>query len=130
MKKLLLSIIIVGILISMVGCTKEVPVVVKSKVIKSNETKNAILLRGCFSQSLKVIPEIKWIKFVDNSVYIGFNPIPVDVSMILAGHALSGWKTINFGCHIYAYDASKYGPTTGGNFFAGATCRYGKLKGY
>ena len=69
-------------------------------------------------------------KFEHNSIYIGFDPVPNDVRTILGFWAFQGWQRINFGCHIYAYDASGYGPRTDGSFFAGSTCRYGKTKHY
>lgn len=74
------------------------------------------------------IPEISWIKFEHNSVYIGFNSSRSDVTTILRMAAFHGNKAIDFGVHIYAYKCSY--PTTGGNFFKGATCRYGKVKHY
>jgi len=76
------------------------------------------------------IPEISWVRFDDNSVYIGFTSIPSDITLILGGAAFFGNKAIDFGVHVYAYDACRYGPTTGGNFFRGATCRHGKVKHY
>lgn len=89
-----------------------------------------IILEKYFGNMASEIPEIRWMEFDGNSIYIGFNPIPSDVRTILGFWAFGGWKRINFGCHIYAYDASRYNPTTDGNFFAGATCRYGKTKHY
>lgn len=93
----------------------------------------ATILEECFGSLASIqsaIPEVRWIRYDRNSVHIGFNPIPFDIKAILGGHAFAGWSAINFGCHIYAYDASRYSPTTDGNFFAGATCRYGKIKHY
>lgn len=76
------------------------------------------------------IDEVSWVKFERNSVYIGFSSVPSDLTTILGFAAFHGNKAIDFGVHVYAYDACRYGPTTGGNFFKGATCRYGKVKHY
>lgn len=153
MKKLLLLFVIVGMLIS-AGCPKvevesskqpkvrqpidytiKAPKLPKKETPKRDwsKTKNAIALRKCFGSLISIqstIPELKWIEYEDNSIHMGFNPIPFDVKMILGGHAFGGWQVINFGCHVYAYDASKYNSQEFGAFFAGATCRYGKTKQY
>lgn len=102
----------------------------EAETVKPKQPKDAVILEEYFGDMATSIPEIHWIRFNGNSVFIGFNPIPSDTRTILGFWAFGGWKIINFGCHIYAYDASRYGPTTDGNFFAGATCRYGKVKHY
>lgn len=109
---------------------REERVHIKAKVKANVKPKHEIILEKYFGNMASEIPEIRWMEFDGNSIYIGFNPIPSDVRTILGFWAFGGWKRINFGCHIYAYDASRYSPTTDGNFFAGATCRYGKTKHY
>ena len=141
MKKLLLMLVMVGMLIS-AGCccffpeespkeTKKRSARTKAKVKADVKPKHEIILEECFGNMASEIPEIRWMEFDSNYVHIGFNPIPSDVRTILGFWAFGGWKRINFGCHIYAYDASKYGSRKyGASSFAGATCQYGKTKHY
>jgi len=99
----------------------------KQPVKITNEEK---LKTGCDYLTTE-ISEVKWIKFERNSIYIGFNPVPSDCRTIIGAAAFNGWKAIDFGCHVYAYNATKHPyPITDGSFFAGATCRYGKTKQY
>jgi hypothetical protein len=80
---------------------------------------------------LNGIPEIKWVKFDNNNVYIGFNPIPSDVATITAAAAFQGNKALGFGVHVWAVDAGKYDrswqPGTG-SYLLEKTARYGKVQ--
>lgn len=103
------------------------PKVIEKEIVREQTEEEQLKNRLDY---LYEIPEISWVKFERNSVYIGFTSVPSDLTLILGAAAFHGNKAIDFGVHVYAYDARRYGPTTGGNFFKGATCRYGKVKHY
>jgi len=80
---------------------------------------------------LNEINEVQWIEFDRNTVYIGFNPRPSDLSLILRGAALRGNDAIDFGVHVWAIDANRFnrGWRPGdGPYFEEVTARYGKIQ--
>ena len=52
--------------------------------------------------------DVKWIEYQGNEIYIGFYPFPADYSYICNHAAEIGNKAMDFGCRVYAYDASKH----------------------
>jgi len=50
-------------------------------------TKQSSKLQATLSY-LHDIPEIQWVIFNDNTVYIGFNPIPDDLSLVIKAAAM------------------------------------------
>ena len=98
-----------------------------SPTIVRAETKQEKLARTL--AYLKKIPEITWISFEGNSVYIGWKERPGDIRAVVGAAAFHGNRAINFGVHLYNYDASRFPrPTNGPLFFCTATVRHGKHK--
>ena len=76
---------------------------------------------------LEEIPEVAWVSFESNSVYIGWKERPADIRTVVIAAAFHGNRAINFGVHIYNYDAASFpSPTNGPKFFCTATVRDGK----
>jgi len=78
---------------------------------------------------LKDIPEVSWVKFDDNNVYIGFKTLPGDLGAIVNAAAIHGNRAIDFGVHVWAV------PETQKNFrpgldpsYCSATARHGKIE--
>ena len=100
-----------------------------------------LLIAGCKSNSekesklkesllyLSEIQEIAWYEIEGNDIYIGFSKLPDDWRMIIKGAAIKGNEAINFGCHVWAVDASKRGWRPGDSSYYGeVTARYGKIE--
>ena len=103
----------------------------------------AVLLAICASQSiakdqaalenrlayLKDIPEIAWVEFDGNDVYIGFKQRPSDLRAIVNAAAVWGNRAYGFGVHVWAVEA-KYRGWRPGNapYYCEATARYGKIQ--
>ena len=79
---------------------------------------------------LNDIPEISWVEFDGNDVYIGFNKRPSDLGSIVRGAAAFGNKAYGFGVHVWAVPAAEKGwrPGKGSNSYCSATGRYGKVE--
>ena len=78
---------------------------------------------------LKDIPEIAWVEFDGNNVYIGFKERPSDLRTIVNGAALWGNKAYGFGVHVWAVEARYRGWRPGeGPYYCEATARYGKVQ--
>jgi len=78
---------------------------------------------------LKDIPEISWVEFDDNNVYIGFIKPPPDLRVIINGAAAHGNRAYGRGVHIWAVEAKyKHWRPGDGPFYCSATARYGKLE--
>ncbi|MDY6789867.1 MAG: hypothetical protein SWH54_01245 [Thermodesulfobacteriota bacterium] len=75
---------------------------------------------------LKDIPEISWVVFDENSVYLGFNKVPGDMSAIVRGAALQGNKAYGFGVHVWAMNANK-GDWKTAPHYCTATARWGRI---
>lgn len=54
------------------------------------------------------LEDIEWVCVDDNTVYIGFTQRPEDMKTVCNAAAYMGNKEIDFGCHVFAVDASKY----------------------
>lgn len=61
--------------------------------------------------------DVKWIEYEDNEIFIGFLPLPADYSRVCNNAAKIGNKAIDFGCRVYAYDASKYRALIGNKYY-------------
>ena len=103
----------------------------KKKITKINNNENILRheLEGFFMD----IPEVKWVKFNNNSIYVGFSPYPIDGEAILKGAALHGNQVINFSCHVWAVHAdqknnSPYYGTMNGKWYKEVTARYGRIR--
>jgi hypothetical protein len=73
------------------------------------------------------------VRFEGNSVYVGFDPYPLDGNAILRGAALHGNNAIDFGCHVWAVHADQksnppYYGTISGKWYENVTARYGKIE--
>ena len=94
--------------------------------------RNEEILRKELEGYLLDIPEVKWCRFVDNSIYVGFDPFPEDGEAIITSTAYHGNQAINFGCHVWAVYADQknnppYYGTMKGKWYAEQTCRYGQF---
>lgn len=78
---------------------------------------------------LDEVPEVKWVEVEGNNVYIGFDPKPSDLALILRGAALKANAATDFGAHAWAVDAGQTGWRPGdGPYYAHATARYGRVQ--
>ncbi len=119
MKRVVVVLIIVTILIVIINVTG------------NNSGTGKIQRYGRLRQELAYLSEIKevqWYECEDNNVYVGFEPIPNDWQMIVKGAALRGNEAIDFGCHVWAVPANKYGWRPGDSSFLGeVTARHGRI---
>jgi len=78
---------------------------------------------------LSDIPEISWVEFDGNNVYIGFKELPSDLRTIINAAAVHGNRALGFGVHVWAIKASnkKWRPDSG-SYLCEATARYGKIE--
>lgn len=98
----------------------------------STSEKNEKILRRRLAYLME-IPEVKWVEFDDNTVYIGFDPYPANGSTIIRAAAFHGNKAINFGCHVWAVPADQIGNppwygTMSGKWYDEVTARYGQVR--
>ena len=79
---------------------------------------------------LEDIPGVTWVKYDDNTVYIGFVSRPKDWRSIINAAAIHGNRETGFGVHVWAMDDSKYTgkPLGEGPSFGIATARHGKIQ--
>jgi hypothetical protein len=77
---------------------------------------------------LKDIPEISWVKFNRNNVYLGFSRVPKDLPSIVGGAALFGNRAYGFGVHVWAVPADNPNWKVGDPYYCEATGRYGKVQ--
>ena len=78
---------------------------------------------------LQNIPEVSWVEFDENDVYIGFNERPSDLRLIMSSAALIGNRAYGFGVHLWAVKATQRGWRPGkGSYYCECTARYGKIK--
>ena len=73
----------------------------------NNGPSNATKLKTALTYLTEKVPEIDWVEFQDNDVYIGFNKRPDDLDAVLAAAALNGNRAINFGVHVWAVDSKQ-----------------------
>jgi hypothetical protein len=77
---------------------------------------------------LSDIPEISWVEIENNNVFIGFNTIPTDLSIIVRGAAVQGNLAYGFGVHVWAVKAEDHNWRPGsGPYYCEATARSGKI---
>ena len=75
------------------------------------------------------IPEISWVEFKNNNVYIGFNERTKDMRMIINAAALHGNRAYGFGVHVWAVDEKYRGWSPGNDpYYCTATARHGKIE--
>jgi hypothetical protein len=78
---------------------------------------------------LQNIPEISWVEYERNNVYIGFNKRPDDLRTIINAAAAMGNRAYGFGVHVWAVKANQRGWRPGdGEYYCEATARYGKVE--
>jgi len=78
---------------------------------------------------LNDIEEIGWYEVDGNTVYVGFNIRPTDISLILKGAALRANNAINFGVHVWAVKANQKGWRPGdSSYYEEVTARHGKIE--
>jgi hypothetical protein len=77
---------------------------------------------------LKDIPEVAWVNYNSNNVYIGFNKRPQDLASIVGGAGLFGNRAYGFGVHVWAVPADNKNWKIGDPFYCEATGRYGKVQ--
>ncbi len=75
------------------------------------------------------LPEVSWVIFNDNNVYVGFSSRPRDMGMIVNAAALHGNRAYGFGVHIYAVPDSDRDKLPWGKWrlYCSASARYGKV---
>jgi len=77
---------------------------------------------------LNEIPDVAWVEFEQNNVYIGFRRVPSDLRNIVNGAAFAGNKEID-GVHVWAVPEDQRGFKPGsGPYICSATARYGKVQ--
>lgn len=80
---------------------------------------------------ISTMPEVAWVRFDRNTVYVGFRERPPDLHALIRAWALQGNFAINFGCHVWAIDGTQAGrdwePGDTG-LWAEVTARYGKIR--
>jgi len=74
------------------------------------------------------IPEIEWVEYKGNNVYLGFNRICDDIQMIVNAAAFNGNIAHGSGVHVWAIDAKDRFIFTLSRPYAHATVRYGKFE--
>ena len=57
----------------------------------------------------EVLPEIAWVEFDGNDVYIGFRDLPLDWRNICENAAFKGNRATDFSVHVWAVDAKRRG---------------------
>lgn len=58
---------------------------------------------------LKEIPEIAWIEYDSNNVYVGFHKLPADYNQIITMAALRGNRAFGRGIHLYVLHSKATG---------------------
>ena len=76
---------------------------------------------------LKEIPEIAWVRFYRNTVFIGVDRVSSDIQSIAQAAAFHGNRAIDFGVHVWVVPASS---TCGAfkNYYGMTTARHGKIE--
>ncbi len=91
------------------------------------KTENEQRLKEALSY-LNDIPEVSWVEFDNNTVYVGFSELPDDWELIIKMAALNGNKATDFGCHVWATPAKqKNKPVDKRRYYGTVTARYGKV---
>jgi len=77
---------------------------------------------------LKDLPEVGWVRFDGNTVYVGFKKRPADLASIVGAAAFHGNKAYGFGVHVWAVPANNPNWKVGDTYYCEATGRYGKVE--
>jgi hypothetical protein len=77
---------------------------------------------------LNYIPEISWVKFDGNNVYIGLNKVSPDLGSIVRGAAAYGNKAYGLGVHVWAVWETTNVPAIDFKYYCTATARHGKVQ--
>ena len=78
---------------------------------------------------LRSIPEASWVHFERNSVFVGLLTLTPDLRLVASAAAMAGSRAMDFGCHVYFFEATTApAKTTDGSLaFCSASARHGKL---
>ncbi len=77
---------------------------------------------------LNELPDIEWVEFEQNSVYIGWKRLPEDFIEINHQAALKGNAAIDFGAHVWSVPAKSTRWRPGhGAYYCETTARKGKI---
>jgi hypothetical protein len=78
---------------------------------------------------LKNLPDVSWVEFVTNNVYIGLKDKPEDLKSIVGDAAVAGSKVYGFAVHVFAVD-EKYRNVEARKrpYICQATARHGKIR--
>jgi len=77
---------------------------------------------------LNDIPEISWVKFDGNNVYIGLNKVSSDLDSIVQRAAVLGNKAYGLGVHVWAVRDTTNVPSKDFKYYCIATARNGKVQ--
>ncbi len=77
---------------------------------------------------LNDIPEISWVKFDGNNVYIGLNKVSSDLGSIVRDAAVFGNKAYGFSVHVWAVRDTTNVPSTDFKYYCSATARNGNVQ--
>ena len=77
---------------------------------------------------LKDLPDVSWVEFVTNNVYIGLKNKPADLKAIVGDAAVAGSKVYGFTVHVWAVDEKYRGVEPRKRpYFCKATARRGEM---
>ncbi len=77
---------------------------------------------------LNDIPEISWVKFDGNNVFIGLNKVSSALDSIVQGAAVFGNKAYGLGVHVWAVRDTTNVPSKDFKYYCTATARNGKVQ--
>ena len=78
---------------------------------------------------LKDLPDVSWVEFVTNNVYIGLKNKPADLKAIVGDAAVAGSKVYGFTVHVWAVDEKYRGVEPRKRpYFCKATARRGEIR--
>ena len=75
------------------------------------------------------VPEIAWVDFEKNNVYIGWRKIPPDFKAINWSSAMIGNRAIGFAVHVWSVEAKQKGWRPGDDpYYCETTARHRKVQ--
>jgi hypothetical protein len=77
---------------------------------------------------LNNLPEISWVKFDGNNVYIGLNKVSSNLDSIVRGAAVFGNKAYGLGMQVWAVRDTTNVPAIDFKYYCAATARHGKVQ--
>jgi hypothetical protein len=78
---------------------------------------------------LKDLPNVSWVEFDTNNVYIGLKEKPADLKAIVGDAAVAGSKVYGFAVHVFAVDEKYRGvEPIKRPYFCKATARHGEIR--